>query len=172
MHYHPPTSPGIDEGKQRLRNFGFAGAVGILLLLNLLGVFSTVFGIDTAAILALVAGYRTFYNAIAGLLEKKISADLAICVAVVAALAIGEYVAAAEAMLIMLVGEGLEGYAAGRTAAAIHRFVEQLPRRGGWGWRRNRRRCRDVGRGRPHRGAGGRADCRRWRGGAGNVQRR
>ena len=29
----------------------------------------------------------------------------------------------------MLVGEGLESYAAGRTAAAIERFVEQMPRR-------------------------------------------
>jgi Cu+-exporting ATPase len=112
-----------------LYHFGFAGAVGVLLLLNLLGVFNSIYGIDTAAILTLVAGYRIFYNAISALLEKKISADLAICVAAVAALAIGEYLAAAEAMLIMLVGEGLEGYAAGRTEAAIHKFVEQLPRR-------------------------------------------
>jgi len=42
---------------------------------------------------------------------------------------VGEYLAAAEAMFIMLVGEGLEGYAAGRTSAAIRRFVEQMPRR-------------------------------------------
>ena len=41
----------------------------------------------------------------------------------------GEYLAAAEAMFIMLVGEGLEAYAAGRTEAAIHKFVEQLPHR-------------------------------------------
>jgi cation transport ATPase len=90
VHYHPPTTPGQDEGKQRLRHFGFAGAVGILLLLNVFGIFKTVFGIDTAAILTLLAGYRIFYNAISDLLEKKISADLAICVAVVAALSIGE----------------------------------------------------------------------------------
>ena len=47
----------------------------------------------------------------------------------IAALSVGEYLAAAEAMFIVLVGEGLESYAAGRTEAAIHRFVEQLPRR-------------------------------------------
>ncbi len=115
--------------KDQLRYFGFAGLVGILLLLNLAGVFKTVFGIDTAAILTVLAGYRIFYNAISALLEKKISADLAICIAVIAALLAGEYLAAAEAMFIMLIGEGLEGYAAGRTEAAIHRFVEQLPRR-------------------------------------------
>ncbi|MBI4875580.1 MAG: FtsH protease activity modulator HflK [Acidobacteria bacterium] len=126
MHYIAPQTGARSE---RMRYFGFAGAVGILLLLNLAGIWKTVFGLDTAAILTVVAGYRIFYNAVSQLLEKKISADLAICIAVIAALAVGEYLAAAEAMFIMLVGEGLEGYAAGRTEAAIHRFVEQLPRR-------------------------------------------
>jgi len=131
MHQHRLELPvhTHDEGKERLRYFGLAGVVGLLLLLNLTGVFRTVAGIDTAAILAVVAGYRTFYNAISALLEKKISADLAICIAVIAALAAGEYLAAAEAMFIMLLGEGLEGYASRRTSSAIHRFVEQMPRK-------------------------------------------
>ena len=47
----------------------------------------------------------------------------------IAALSVGEYLAAAEAMFIVLVGEGLESYAAGRTEAAIQSFVEHLPRR-------------------------------------------
>jgi len=126
---HLPPRPSQEEGKHLLAQFGFAAFVGLLLLLNLLGIFKTVLGIDTAAILTLVAGYRIFHNAISALMEKKISADLAICIAAVAALVIGEYLAAAEAMFIMLIGEGLEGYAAGRTEAAIHGFVEQLPRR-------------------------------------------
>ena len=117
------------ERSERLRYFGFAGFVGILLLLNLAGYFKTIFGIDTAAIIAVLAGYRIFFNAISALFEKQISADLAICIAVIAALVVGQYLAAAEAMFIMLVGEGLEAYAAGRTSAAIHRFVEQMPRR-------------------------------------------
>ena len=116
------------ERTERLRYFGFAGFVGILLLLNVTGYFRTIFGIDTAAIITVLAGYRIFFNSISALLDKVISADLAICVAVIAALAVGEYLAAAEAMFIMLVGEGLEAYAAGRTSAAIHRFVEQMPR--------------------------------------------
>ena len=117
------------ERSERVRYFGFAGFVGILLLLNLTGYFKTIFGLDTAAIITVLAGYRIFFNSIAALLEKEISADLAICIAVIAALAVGQYLAAAEAMFIMLVGEGLEAYAAGRTSAAIHRFVEQMPRR-------------------------------------------
>ncbi len=117
------------ERNERIRYFAFAGFVGLLLLLNLTGYFKTIFGLDTAAIVTVLAGYRIFFNAIAALLEKEISADLAICIAVIAALAVGQYPAAAEAMFIMLVGEGLEAYAAGRTSAAIHRFVEQMPRR-------------------------------------------
>lgn len=118
-----------DERKERIRYFGFAGLVGFLLLLNLLGIWKTVFGIDTAAILTVLAGYRIFYNSISALFEKHISADLAICIAVIAALSAGQYLAAAEAMFIMLIGEGLEAYAAGRTESAIRRFVEQMPRR-------------------------------------------
>ena len=133
MHQHKlelsaPQQP-HEERMERIRYFGFAAIVGVLLLLNLTGTFQFVYGIDTAAILTVLAGYRTFYNAINGLLEKTISADLAICIAVIAALSIGEYLAAAEAMFIMLLGEGLEGYAAKRTSNAISRFVEQLPRR-------------------------------------------
>src|SRR6202790_1780626 len=111
-----------------LAEYGFAAFVGLLLLLNLTGTFKSIFGLDTAILITLLAGYKTFYNSIAALLEKKISADLALCVAVIAALAVGEYLAAAEAMFIVMVGENLESYAAGRTEAAIRRFVAQLPR--------------------------------------------
>ena len=128
MHVHLPKEPVYDERKQLIQQFGFAAFIGVLLLLNATGVFPTIAGIDTAAILTLIAGYRTFFTAISSLMQRKISADLAICVAVIAALASGQYLAAAEAMFIMLIGEALEGYAAGRTHAAIQRFVEQLPR--------------------------------------------
>src|SRR5271155_5155522 len=114
--------------RERIVYYGFAAAVGALLLLNFLGIFKTFLGIDTAILIALLAGYKTFYNSISALLEKEISADLALCIAVIAALSVGEYMAAAEAMFIVLVGEGLESYAAGRTAAAIRKFIEQIPR--------------------------------------------
>ncbi len=117
-----------DEKQERIRYYAFAGVVGILLLLNWLGIFKYFFGVDTAIFITLMAGYKTFYNSFSALLERRISADIALCVAVIAALAVGEYMAAAEAMFIVLVGEGLESFAAGRTAAAIEKFVEQLPR--------------------------------------------
>ena len=116
------------DRKERVKYFGFTALVGVLLLLNFFGIFDTFMGVDTALFLMLLAGYKTFYNAISDLLERKISADLLIVIAAIAATFVGEYLAAAEAMFIMLVGEGLEAGAAGRTEAAIHRFVDQLPR--------------------------------------------
>src|SRR6202453_4994500 len=117
-----------EEQRERIIYYSYAATVGVLLLLNWLGAWKTLFGIDTAVFITLLAGYKTFYNSISALFEKRISADIALCVAVIAALAAGQYLAAAEAMFIVLVGEGLESYAAGRTTAAIETFVEQMPR--------------------------------------------
>ncbi len=111
------------------REYGVAAILGLILLLNVTGAFKTVFGLDTAILVTVAAGYKTFYNSISALLEKTISADVALCVAVVAAVSVGEYLAAAEAMFIVMVGETLESYAAGRTEAAIQRFVAQMPHR-------------------------------------------
>jgi len=119
-----------EETNRPFGYFAFAAAVGVLLLLNWLGTFKTIFGLDTAILLTLIAGYKIFFNAIAGLLERKISADLAIAIAAIAGLAVGEYLAAAEVMFIMVIGEGLEAYAAGRTGAAIAKLAALLPRRG------------------------------------------
>lgn len=118
-----------DERQERIRYYTFAAFVGVLLLLNWLNIFKTIFGIDTAIPITLLAGYKTFHNSISALMERRISADIALCIAVIAALSVGQYLAAAEAMFIVLVGEGLESYAAGRTASAIQRFVEQMPHR-------------------------------------------
>jgi Cu+-exporting ATPase len=114
--------------RERIVYYGFVAVLGVLLLLNFLGVFKSFWGIDTAIVIALMAGYKTFYNSFSALLDKRISADVALCIAVVAALCVGQNRAAAEAMFIVLVGEGLESYAAGRTTDAIERFVEQMPR--------------------------------------------
>ena len=114
--------------KEHRAEYGVAAVLAVLLLLNLSGLFQKILGVDTALLVTAAAGYKTFFNSISALMEKKISADLALCVAVIAALSAGEFLAAAEAMFIVMVGETLESYAAGRTEAAIQRFVTQTPR--------------------------------------------
>lgn len=116
------------ETKHYIAYILFTATVGVLLLLNWLGVFKTVFGVDTAILLSLFGGYKIYYNAISALFEKRISADLAILLAIGAALAIGENVAAAEAVFIMLIGEGLEEFASRRARSAIERLIELSPK--------------------------------------------
>ncbi len=106
----------------------FTAAVGVLLLLNWLGIVKTFAGIDTAILLTLIGGYKIYYNSISALFERRIIAEIAIFIAIAAALAIGEYVAAAEAVFIMLVGEGLEEFASRRTRAAIEGLIDLAPK--------------------------------------------
>ncbi len=106
----------------------FTIIIGILLVLNLIGIFRTLFGINTAIFLTLIGGYKIFYNALSELFEKRISVDLAIGFAAIAALAIKQYLAAAEVIFIMLIGEALEMYAVDRTRSAIKNLIELTPK--------------------------------------------
>ena len=45
-----------EERQERVRYYLFAAGVGTLLLLNWLGIFRTLFGIDTAVFITLLAG--------------------------------------------------------------------------------------------------------------------
>jgi HflK protein len=106
----------------------FTAMVGVLLLLNWLGAFTELWGVNTGVWLALIGGWRIFYHSVSALFEKRVTAEMAIAVAVVAALAIGEYFAAAEAVFIMLIGEGLEEYASRRTRSAIQKLIDLAPK--------------------------------------------
>ena len=57
-----------EERQERIRYYSFAAFVGALLLLNVTGVWKSIFGIDTAVIITLLAGYKTFHNSISALL--------------------------------------------------------------------------------------------------------
>ena len=129
-HDHSPEAHGDHvhvHGTSMWGYFLFTAAVGVLLLLNGLGQFTTLFGFNTALLLAIVAGYKIIYQALLDLLNRRLSADLAIAVAAIAAVAVGEYFAAAEVMFIMLVGEGLEHYTVARAKREIAGFVRMSP---------------------------------------------
>ncbi len=112
---------------QRIGYIALCGAVGVLLLLYLLGVVRTVAGIDLALILTLVAGYPLIRHAILDLLQGHFSSHLTIAIAAGAAVWIGEYFAAAEVMFIMLIGEGIEHWTVDRAKGAIAGFVASQP---------------------------------------------
>jgi Cu+-exporting ATPase len=107
----------------------FCAAVAVLLVLYVTGVFTRVGGFDVALLLTVVAGFPLLRHAIEDLLRGHFSSHLTIAIAAGAAVAIGEYFAAAEVMFIMLLGEGLEHFTVDRARRAIAGFVESQPRR-------------------------------------------
>ncbi len=118
--------------------------VGAGLLAYVTGTLRSIFDFDLAMLLALVGGFPTYSGAVSGLARRKITADLAVSLAAMAALWVGWrgddpsswFLVAAEVIFIMLVGESLEDFAIGRTRSGIASLLELRPhaamvRRGG-----------------------------------------
>ncbi|HLJ93251.1 MAG TPA: cation-translocating P-type ATPase family protein [Gemmataceae bacterium] len=86
-------------------------------------------GYRIALLAAVLGGARVLYGSLESLLEGRLGADLAIAIACVAAILIGEPLVAAEIVFIGMVGECLESFTFERTQRAIRRIVEVCPRR-------------------------------------------
>jgi Cu+-exporting ATPase len=78
---------------------------------------------------AILGGARVLYGSLESLFEGKLGADLALAIACVAAILIGEPLVAAEIVFIGMVGECLESFTFERTQRAIQQIVEVFPRR-------------------------------------------
>jgi len=117
------------------RLYALTGVVGLLVaadvVLWLLGrpTGTGPSGVSLALLAALLGGARIVYGAVIGLLEGQAGADLALAIALVASLVLGQYWVAAEVVLIALVGESLEALTFGHTQRALSRILELSPRR-------------------------------------------
>jgi Cu+-exporting ATPase len=109
------------------RHLALTLLVGVGLAAYLTGSIRLVYGFDLAMLMALVGGFPIFYEAAAALLRRRISADLAVSLAAVAALWIGQYAVAAEVIFIMLIGEALEHFAVDRTRTGIAALLALRP---------------------------------------------
>ena len=101
--------------------------VGAGLAAYLTGSIESIYGFDLALILALVGGFPIYFEALSALAKRKISADLAVSLAALAALYIEQYAVAAEVILIMLIGEALEHFAVDRTRSGIAALLALRP---------------------------------------------
>jgi Cu+-exporting ATPase len=81
-----------------------------------------------ALIAAVIGGARVLYGSLEGLFAGKVGADLALAIAVIAAILINEPLVAAEVVFIGMVGECLEAFTFHRTQRAIRGLVEVCPR--------------------------------------------
>jgi heavy metal translocating P-type ATPase len=89
-------------------------------------------------ICALVGGYPIFHEATENILERRMTMELSMAIAILAALAIREVFTALVITLFVLVAEVLEGLSVGRGRRAIRHLIDLLPskatvnERGGW----------------------------------------
>ncbi|HET6573864.1 MAG TPA: cation-translocating P-type ATPase family protein [Fimbriiglobus sp.] len=88
-----------------------------------------VYGFRFALIAAVIGGAKALYGSLERLTEGKVGADLAIAVATIAAILIGEPLVAAEVVVIALVGECLEAVTFDRTQRALRKLAELFPTR-------------------------------------------
>ncbi|HMO37140.1 MAG TPA: HAD-IC family P-type ATPase, partial [Gemmatales bacterium] len=80
-----------------------------------------------ATVAAILGGTRALWAAMESLLAGRTGADLALALAVLAALFLNQPLVAAEVVFIGLIGECLEAYTFGKTQQAIRGLVETFP---------------------------------------------
>jgi Cu+-exporting ATPase len=103
------------------------GLVGLAVLASGVGL-GRFRGLDLIALAAAVAGgYPIYREAVEALAARRMTMELSMSLAIVAALAIGEFSTAAIVVLFVLVAEVLEGLTVGRGREAIKRLVDLLP---------------------------------------------
>lgn len=89
--------------------------------------YRAVFGFRLALLAAVLGGARILYQTLEGLFEGRIGADLALTLACLAAIVMGEPSVAALVVFIALCGESLEGYIGSRATQAITRLFALRP---------------------------------------------
>lgn len=120
------------------------GLVGILICLDLWPPFAAwlarsgmplptwptdYFGYRLALFAAIIGGARVLFGSLESLLEGRLGADLALAIACIAAILIGEPLVAAEVVFIGMLGECLESFTFNRTQRALRGLQEMWPRR-------------------------------------------
>jgi len=150
MHYVPESARELlpddlgDAGADRERSFHYQSApiyaltalVGLLLaadlLLSLIGdpawlAYRTPLGYRLALLAAVAGGARILYQTLDGLFDGRVGADLALTIAALAAIILGEHVTAALVVFVALCGESIEGFTVDRAQQAIRRIFNLYP---------------------------------------------
>lgn len=109
----------------------FAADVGIGML-NDAGIpdwnrYQALAGYRLALLAAVLGGARILYQTLESLLDGRIGADLALTIACLAAIILGEHTTAALVVFIALCGESIEGYTVDRAHRAIRSVFHLCP---------------------------------------------
>ena len=116
-----------NTGKNPGRN-GRVGFVAVLIVVVWWGVVPRFHGVDLLALAGiLIGGFPIFKEAIADLLKGRMTMELSMTIALVAASAIGEFFTALLITVFVLIAEILEGMTVGRGRGAIRQLLDLLP---------------------------------------------
>ena len=100
----------------------------LILVLDWLQIVPRVRGVDVLALAGvLIGGYPIFKEAISDLLKRRMTMELSMTIALVAASAIGEFFTALLITVFVLIAEILEGMTVGRGRRAIQELLDLLP---------------------------------------------
>ena len=88
---------------------------------------ATLFGYRIALLAAVLGGARILYHTLDGLLSGRFGADLALTIACLSAIALGEHQTAGMVVLISLIGESIEGYTIDRAKWAVRQTFALWP---------------------------------------------
>ena len=125
-HHHHHVAAWPPTWQARLGLLAFAV---VILGLNAAGVVRQVLGLDTALLIAALGAYPLGMRAWAAIRSRQITYDVTIAVAALIAALAGEFVAAAEVVIIVLVGDALEHWAMHRAERAIAGLMSIQPDR-------------------------------------------
>jgi cation transport ATPase len=132
-HQDPPQTEyqiGDDENHHLevadLARIGFVALAILAVWLRVWEPFPRVSIVGVAA--ALIGGYPIYREAISSLLARRMTMGLSMTIAILAALAIGEFFTALVITLFVLAAEVLEGLTVGRGRRAIKDLLDFLPR--------------------------------------------
>ena len=124
-HEHDSDHCERDEGWLEWARVAFVASV---LVVVWAGVVPRVHGIDILALVGvLIGGYPIFKEALADLWERRMTMELSMTIALVAASAIGEFFTALLITVFVLIAEILEGMTVGRGRRAIRELLDLLP---------------------------------------------
>jgi heavy metal translocating P-type ATPase len=126
-HEHEDHEQDHDHG-EGWREWGRVAFVAVILLLVWLEAVPRVRGIDLLALIGiLIGGYPIFKEAVSDLRERRMTMELSMTIALVAASVIGEFVTALLITVFVLIAEILEGMTVGRGRRAIRDLLDLLP---------------------------------------------
>jgi P-type Cu+ transporter len=90
-------------------------------------VYRSLGGFRLALLAAVLGGARILFQTLEGLFEGRVGADLALTIACLAAIVLGEHSTAALVVFIALCGESIEGYTVDRAQRAIRGVFNLCP---------------------------------------------